>query len=126
MIARSREAGLTTIQFVFATALSLLAFVVLANFVVFLYARGVVRAAVDEAARTGGRHGVGVQQCERRADDVLSDLVRGMRSDVRIRCRIDGDVMRSEALVTLRGWVPPLTPDWSFTFVGQSVREEVP
>ena len=34
--------GMTTIQYVAGTALALLAFVMMANFVVFLYARGVV------------------------------------------------------------------------------------
>jgi len=119
-------AGFTTIQFVLATALSLLTFVMLANFVVFLYARGVVRAAVDEAARTGGRAGADVSQCEVRADDVLTDLIAGMRSDVVVECREQGGVVLSEARVTLRGWLPPLTPDWSFTLTGQSVREVVP
>jgi len=42
---------MTTIQYVAGTALALLAFVMMANFVVFLYARGVVRSAVDEGAR---------------------------------------------------------------------------
>ena len=45
--------GMTTIQYVVATALSLLVFVGLANFVVDLYARGAVRSAVDEGARAG-------------------------------------------------------------------------
>jgi len=122
---RTREVGFITIQFVLATALSLMVFVMLANFLVFLYARGVVRAAVDEAARTGGRADAGVHQCEARADDVLTALLSGMRSDVQVECSVGTDVVRSEARVTLRGWLPPLTPDWSFTLVGQSVREGV-
>lgn len=125
MTHRSKEAGLTTIQFALATALSLLAFVVLANFIVFLYARGVVRAAVDEAARVGGRHGASVEQCENRAADVLQDLVQGLQTDVQVVCTLDDGIVRSEASVTLRGWVPPATPDWSFTLTAQSVRERV-
>ena len=117
-----RESGLTTIQFVLATAISLMTFVMLANFVVFLYARGVVRAAVDEGARTGGRAGAGVEQCEARADDLLSDLLSGMRSAVEIECTTGPDIVSSQARVTLRGWLP-LTPDWSFDITGQAVRE---
>ena len=44
---------MTTVQFVAATALSLLVFVMMANLVVDLYARGAIRAAVDEGARAG-------------------------------------------------------------------------
>lgn len=110
-----------TIQFVVATALSLLVFVLLANFVVFLYARGVVRAAIDEGVRAGAR--AGVVECEQRAEAVLSDLLAGMRSDVRVRCEDDGQVATSRAEVRLRGWLPPVTPTWSFTVTAESFRE---
>ena len=42
---------MTTIQYVAAIGLSLVVFVTMANFVVDLYARGVVRSAMDEGAR---------------------------------------------------------------------------
>ena len=66
-----------TIQYVAATALSLLVFVALANFVVDLYARGVVRSAVDEAARAGATIDSSAADCERRARDVLGGLLGG-------------------------------------------------
>lgn len=118
---------MTTAQFVAATAFSLLAFVMLTNFIVFLYARGVVRAAVDEGARAGGRFGAGESECESRADDVLGDLLGGaLGTGVRVQCREDeGDeVIRARADVVLRGWIPGLTPDWSFTLEAQSVKEQ--
>lgn len=117
--------GFVTIQFVLATGLCLVVFVMLVNFVVFLYARGVVRAAVDEGARTGGRAGADLVQCEQRAEDVVTDLVSGMRSGIRIECREENGNVLSHAEVTLRGWMPPLTPDWSFTLTGRSLREGV-
>jgi len=123
------ERGMTTVQYVAATAFSLLAFVMLANFIVFLYARGVVRAAIDEGARAGGRFGAGAPECEARASDVLGDLLGGDLGDgVRVTCREDrGDeVMRARSEVVLRGWIPGLTPDWSFTIGAQSVKEGAP
>jgi hypothetical protein len=74
---RSGEDGMTTVQYVAATAFSLIVFVMMANFIVFLYARGVVRAAVDEGARAGGRFGASSAECESRARDVLGDLLAG-------------------------------------------------
>ena len=120
------DGGMTTTQYVAATAFSLLAFVMLANFIVFSYARGVVRAAVDEGARAGGRFGSSEAECEERAGDVLGDLLGGpLGSGVEVRCRVDGgeEVMRAHADVVLRGWIPGLTPDWSFTLEAQSVKE---
>ena len=75
---RCGEEGMTTVQYVAATAFSLIVFVMMANFIVFLYARGVVRAAVDEGARAGGRFGATTGECESRARDVL-DQSRGRR-----------------------------------------------
>jgi hypothetical protein len=118
---------MTTAQYVAATAFSLLAFVMLANFIVFLYARGVVRAAVDEGARAGGRFGAGEAECETRAADVLGDLLGGaLGSDVQISCyeAWGEQVMRVQASVVLHGWIPGLTPDWSFTLEAQSVKEQ--
>lgn len=120
---------MTTAQYVAATAFSLLAFVMLANFIVFLYARGVVRAAADEGARAGGRFGASEAECESRAADVLGDLLGGgLGSGVELSCREDGGdgVMRAHAEVVLRGWIPGLTPDWSFTLEAQSVKERTP
>jgi hypothetical protein len=124
-VEQSGEEGMTTVQYVAATALSLIVFVMMANFIVFLYARGVVRASVDEGARTGSRFGATTAECESRARDVLGDLLGGgLGSDVRIRCESpDEDVMRATVDVTLHGWLPGVVPDWTFTLSARSVRE---
>ena len=116
---------MTTVQYVAATAFSLIVFVMLANFIVFLYARGVVRASVDEGARAGSRFGSTTAECESRARDVLGDLLAGrLGSDVRVECRSpNDDVMNASARVTLHGWLPGLVPDWTFTLDARSVRE---
>lgn len=120
---------MTTAQYIAATGFSLIAFVMMANFVVFLYARGVVRAAVDEGARTGGRVGASAAECEARATDVVDDLLGGgLGTGVRVGCREDGrdEVMRARADVVLGGWLPGVMPDWSFTLEAQSVKERAP
>ena len=121
---RSGEDGMTTVQYVAATALSLIVFVMMANFIVFLYARGVVRAAVDEGARAGSRFGATTTDCNSRARDVLGDLLAGrLGSDVTIRCEGNKDEMHASVHVTLHGWLPVVVPDWTFTLDARSVKE---
>jgi hypothetical protein len=113
-----------TVQYVLAAALSMLVFVTMANFIVFLYARGVVRAAVDEGARTGGRSGATTRDCEARASEVLGDLLGGALGDeVRLRCSHAADAMHADAIVTLHGWLP-VVPDWTFTLGARSAKED--
>jgi hypothetical protein len=117
---------MTTVQYVAATALSLLVFVTMANFVVDLYARGVVRAAVDEAARAGAAVDSSAAECEQRAHDVLASLLGGRAGrSVSIACRDDGQVMQARARVSLAGWVPGV-PTWTFTLVGSVTKERLP
>lgn len=113
-----------TVQYVAGAALGLLVFVSLTNFVVFLYARGVIRAATDEGARAGGRFGAGVEVCEARGETVLRPLKGGHMARVTFACEERGDSLDARATVTLRGWLRPLTPDWHFTVVGRSTRED--
>ncbi|HZP29989.1 MAG TPA: hypothetical protein VFC99_13625 [Acidimicrobiia bacterium] len=123
---RHGDRGFTTIQFVVATGLSLLLFVAMANLVVFLYARGAVRAAVDEAARVGARADAGIADCRARAASTLAGLVGGrLGSGVRVRCETTPDTVRVEADVHLAAWLPGL-PDWDFTLVGRATKERVP
>jgi hypothetical protein len=118
---------MTTVQFVAATALSLLVFVMLANLVVDLYARGAIRAAVDEGARAGSPVDSSIAECERRAKDALDGLLGGaMRAGVQVDCVDDADTVRAQATVVLRGWLPGVVPDWSFSLAGSSVKEREP
>ena len=121
------NAGMTTIQFVTATALSLFVFVLLANLVVALYARGAVRAAIDEGARAGAPVDSSVAECERRANDALDALLGGrMRSGVRVGCVDNFGTVRARAEVVVAGWIPGVVPDWSFTLTAAAVKEHEP
>jgi hypothetical protein len=115
-------AGLTTIQYVAATALSLLVFVALANAVVDLYVRGVARAAVDEAARAGALLDATADDCQQRARDVLDGVVASR--SVEVTCHEVGGAMRARARVVLDGWMPGL-PTWTFTIDGEVTKERV-
>jgi hypothetical protein len=122
----SADAGMATLQYVLAAALSLVVFVLLANVIVDLYARGAVRAAVDEAARAGARVDATVAECAARADDVLAGLVGSrLRSGVDVACSDTGATVSARAHVRLPGWLV-LVPDWRFSIVATAVKERSP
>jgi hypothetical protein len=117
---------MTTIQYALATAIVLVVFVLVANVIVDLYARGAVRAAVDEAARTGARIDATVGDCTTRAHDVLGGLVGArLRGAVAVRCDEADGVVVARADVELPSWLA-LVPDWSFDVVGTAVKETAP
>jgi hypothetical protein len=102
-------------------------FVALANLVVDLYARGAVRAAVDEAARAAAPVDVSLDACERRARDVLDGLLGAqMRSGVQVECSDAPGSVRARAEVVLPSWLPAVVPDWSFSITGTAVKEREP
>ena len=106
-----------------ATALSLLLFVALANAVVDLYVRGIARAAVDEAARSGAALDASAADCRQRARDVLDGVVAS--GAVRVTCREVAGAMRARARVVLAGWIPGI-PTWTMVIDGEVVKERVP
>ena len=117
-----------TVQFVAATAMSLFVFVMLANFVVDLYARGAIRAAVDEGARAG--------RADRCVDGRVPATARTTRSTISSAARcvrecastVSSTPARSaaQATVVLHGWLPGIVPDWSFVLTGTAVKEREP
>lgn len=120
------EDGFLTVQFVVAVALSFVLLATVANLILFQYGRGVVRAAVDEGVRRASRVAVPASECERRAHDVVGDLLGGtMGAGVRLRCADAGDTVVAEALVTFEGWAP-LVPDWTFSVHGTALKEQGP
>jgi len=117
---------MVTVQFVAAAGFALVVFVAAANVVVDLYARGVVRAAVDEAARRGAPFDATPQECTARGRDVLAELLGGrLGHGVRVDCRETATTVTARADVVLASWLPGL-PDWSFTLAGTAVKEREP
>ncbi len=119
----ARERGFTTVQYVGATACSLMLLMLLANLLVDLYARGAVREAMDEAARAAVPVGAGPGACERRAAEVLDALLHGPVGDgVVVHCDVGAQHVHVHAAVRLRSWLPALVPAWEFTMDASARR----
>lgn len=113
---REPEAGFVTLEHVLAVALALVLMVGLTNLVLVQYARGVVRTALDDAARAGARaltspeHAVAV--CLGTAEQVHADLLPGTLGDgIEVDCTSDGAVVRATATAVYPSWLPGV-PAW--------------
>lgn len=120
-------AGFVTVQFVAAVALSLVLLVMVTNVLVLSYARGVVRAALDEGVRAGARAPASERECEDRAAAVLDDLLGGaMRSEVgAVVCVDDGEQVHAQVRATFRAWLPVL-PHWQIDTRAVAIKEVLP
>ena len=122
--ARRDEGGFTTIQYVVATGFSLLLFVLVANLLVDLYERGVVRDALDEGVRAGVPVAAGPAECLARERDVVASIASG--TSVRVddlTCVLDGDRVVATARIALPSWFPALLPDWRISMRASAHRE---
>jgi hypothetical protein len=115
-----REDGFTTVQYVFATACSLLLFVLLANLLVGLYQRGAVRDALDEGVRAAVPAGADVARCERRAREVVAQIGGSVGVD-ELQCTATPDGVAAHAEITIAAWV--LLPDWHLRLEARATRE---
>ena len=116
------ERGFTTIEYVTATALSLLMFVLAANLLVDVYERGAVRDSLDEGVRAGVPIGATVEQCQVAARAVLAGVAPSLHVDD-LACTFDGTRVVARARVSLPSWLPMLIPAWHLDLRAQAVRE---
>ena len=99
-------------------------FVALANLVVDLYARGVVRAAVDEGARGGCTDRQQHRRLRTASRDIVHNLLGGeLGRQVQVECHDVQGRMTADVVVVLPGWIPGVVPDWSFRLVGSATKE---
>lgn len=127
-----RDGGFVTVEYLVGVALSLVVLVVIANFIVWEYGRGVVGSAADEGARAGARVPAGtplpaqLAVCEQAADRELGDLLGGptgsMGSGVSISCSDSGDQLLATAHAHFAAWFPAM-PGWTFTTTATAVVE---
>ncbi|MDZ4826219.1 MAG: hypothetical protein SGJ13_07105 [Actinomycetota bacterium] len=118
------ESAFTTIQYVATVGFSMVLFVLVANLLVDLYARGVVRDALDEGARSAAVEGADAETCRARAQQVLDDLLRGpVGNDIEIECEFDGAFVVARAEGSLPAWLPMLVPAWELEFEATALRE---
>lgn len=113
---REPESGFVTLEHVLAVALALVLMVGLTNLVLVQYARGVVRTALDDAARAGARvlvspeHALAV--CRSTAEQVHADLLPGTLGDgVEVDCASNGAEVRATATAVYPSWLPGV-PEW--------------
>jgi len=123
-VTRNDETGFTTIQYVIATAFSLLLFVMVANLLVDLYERGAVRDALDEGVRSGVPNAATADDCIRTTRDVVQSIANGSSLTVNdVTCARDGDRIVATAHVALHSWFPMLIPDWRLELHASAHRE---
>ena len=103
---RLSDRGVSSIQFLLASALGLLLFLILANLVVVQYGRGAVRSALDQGARVGAVTGSELA-CEAKVAEVLDQLLGGtMGQAVNSGCTVGGVSVEAQAEGTFSSWVP--------------------
>jgi Flp pilus assembly protein TadG len=118
---RIDDKGVSSVQFVLASALALILFLTLANLVVVQYGKGAVRSALEQGARAGTISGVAV--CEETASQVVDDLLGGRMSDgLVLSCSLSGGSMVASASAVFESWTP-LTPDFGFSLSSSAVVE---
>lgn len=129
MTARARhhsQDGFVTVQHVAAVALSLVILTMVANLIVFQYARGVVVAGLDEGVRAGSRAAATAGGCERRVHDALDDVLGGdLGRGVAVVCHDDGRQVVAEADVRFDAFAPGVA-DWVFRLRATAVKERWP
>lgn len=119
---RIGERGVSSVQFVLASALALILFLALANLVVVQYGKGAVRSALEQGARAGSTGG-GVAACEDTIGQVVDDLLGGRMSDDLVSdCAVSGQSIVASASVSFESWTP-LTPDFFFSLSSTAVIE---
>lgn len=103
---RVKDTGVTSVQFLLASVLSLVVFLALANVVVVQYARGAMRSAVDQGVRVGAIH-QSTTVCEGRIEAVLEDLLAGdIGETIVFGCVIAGGLMTATISGVVESWTP--------------------
>jgi hypothetical protein len=115
------DVGTITVSVTFAVAFAMVLFVQLANIAVFVYGRSVVESALDEAARAGQNGDMAA--CATRADDVLEDLLAGMRDGVTVTCTDVGDYVEVVAVVNFDGWLTSIG-DYDGTLRASAAKQD--
>jgi len=119
---RSLDRGVSSVQFLLASALSLIVFLAFANLVAVQYGRGAIRSALDQGARSGAVVG-STQLCEATARDILSQLLGGLMGDsVSVVCQIHDGLMTASGSAVFESWTP-LSGDFEISVSGGAAME---
>lgn len=121
------QRGSATLSTVAALGLLLTFVVLLLQFSVWQYGRGVLRSAALEAARAGAVLDAPSGVCERRFETIQSALLSGRLGDgvEEARCELTDELVTVSVDARFERWLP-ISPDWSFTVTATAVREVAP
>lgn len=123
---RKGDRGAATIGVLLGLGLLMLAFIALANFVVFQYGRGALRTAVEQGVRSGSRASADLGDCEQRGNEAIDAVLGGsMGDDAELSCSQSGDVVTATATATFEGWID-IVPDWDVTVSASAQKEQEP
>lgn len=121
------QRGSTALSAIAAFGVLLVFITLLTQFVVWGYARAVVRAGALEGARAAAPLEAADGACERRFESVRDGLLAGRLgtqvSDA--ECVIGEDFVTVRVEARLQRWLP-ISPDWEFTIEVVAVRERTP
>lgn len=116
------QLGSAAIAHTVAIAMSMIVFVLAANVIVTLYARGVVRGALDEGVRAGARTTGGAAACQQRVDQVLDQLLGGsFGAGVTATCGETASTVTADADAAFPGWLPGV-PEFTFRIAATASR----
>ena len=122
-VGRASEGGFITAQFMVVAALSMAFMALLLYLIALQYARGVLRAALDEGVRVGTPAAATESDCLQGTRRVLADLMAGpLGQDVAISCVFAGDRVVASAHGAFSGWFPGV-PEVSFEIEVTGVKE---
>lgn len=117
------ERGSTALASLVALAMSMALFVACLNVMAVMYAKGVLRGALDDGVRAAAIVGGARRDCEARINDALGDLLAGeMGSSVRFRCAVTSASVEAEASARFPGWLPGI-PTANVRIEATAVRE---
>jgi hypothetical protein len=109
--------------------ITLVVFVAATNLIVYSYGRGVLRTAVDEAARAGslqGTPGGPIVACQDKADQVMANLLAGpFGQHITITCQLSGAQVVAVATGTRPAWLR-LLPAYHPRVVGSATLSADP
>lgn len=117
------EGGFASLQFVLASALSMLLLVGLIQLFAYQYATGAVLAALERGVRAGSLAGAGVAECEAALTDSLANLLGGeIRASLTAECAETPGVVAAQAAGVVPAWMPG-GPNLSFHLTAEATRE---
>lgn len=128
-VSLSSERGSAALPILLGMLIVLMVLMAGTNFVVFEYGQGVVRTAVDEAARAGSEQQTNaspVLVCQAKASQVMANLLPGpFGRNISITCVDEGTDLVATATGNFPGWLPPV-PSLAVHIQGRSRLESNP